>query len=275
MSQAGILSDSTTAAADIEFLTGDVGGALGPDAAHNFNLIGTAAQGISTSGAGNTITWTISDAAEAQKGVIELATNAESVAGTDTVRGIVPTSLKAKLGAQTANGMAYGAGDTAAIAWTAAAIDGQILIGDTGSNPLLGNIGEGTGITVTNGGGTISIASTGASTGTGQTIGAVTDDLITIALGGTAGVYQIQASVAGFDSATPAGAIYRLTAGVRTTGAAGTLIGTVDKIVNEEAAVVAADATIVISGNSAIVRVTGVAGLTLDYTASAQQILVT
>jgi alkaline phosphatase len=59
MSQGGILSDKTSAAANIEFLTGDVGGAVGPDAAFNINLLTGA--GLTTTGvpASNTITWTL------------------------------------------------------------------------------------------------------------------------------------------------------------------------------------------------------------------------
>lgn len=40
MSQAGILSDSTTALADVEKLTGDSGGAVTPDASKNINILG-------------------------------------------------------------------------------------------------------------------------------------------------------------------------------------------------------------------------------------------
>lgn len=54
MSQQGILSDLTTSGADIETVTGDTGGAIGPDAAHNLNIVGSG--GITTSGSGNTLT---------------------------------------------------------------------------------------------------------------------------------------------------------------------------------------------------------------------------
>lgn len=59
MSQGGILSDKTSALANIETLTGDTGGAVGPDAGFNINLLtGT---GLTTTGvpASNTITWTL------------------------------------------------------------------------------------------------------------------------------------------------------------------------------------------------------------------------
>lgn len=56
----------------------------------------------------------------------------------------------------TANGALY-AGTAGLVTSTAAMTDGQILIGDTGSNPVLGTITGGTGVTVTNGAGTITI----------------------------------------------------------------------------------------------------------------------
>ncbi len=260
---------------DVEFLTGDDAVPVGPDSGFNIDLLGTAAQGISTISGVNSLTWTIADAAEAQKGVSELATDAESVAGTDTVRTIVPSSLKAKLGAQTQFGLPVGTGDTAAIAWTAAPIDGQMLIGSTGVTAVLNTLTEGDGITITNGPGTVTIEVTNKNPGTGQTIGAVTADLITIPLGAVAGTYQIQASVSGFESTGPSGVGYRLTGTIRTTGAAATIIGSIDKIVNEDAALAAGNADIVISGNDAIVQVTGVAGLTIDFAATSDHVLAT
>lgn len=49
-------------------ITGDTGGALSPTAG-NWNILGTAAQGFSTSGAGSTLTGTIANATDIQKGV--------------------------------------------------------------------------------------------------------------------------------------------------------------------------------------------------------------
>lgn len=57
MSQQGILSDVTSPAKDIEFLTGDIGGAVGPDGSHNVNIVGGV--GISTTGNPGTNTITI------------------------------------------------------------------------------------------------------------------------------------------------------------------------------------------------------------------------
>jgi hypothetical protein len=121
-------------------------------------VLGTAAQGISSSGAGNTVTLTIDDATEIQKGVVELATDAEAIGGIDTSKAIVSTSLKAKFGAQTANALAYGTGDTLALGWTNALTDGQIVIGSTAGSPQSANISSTGGtVTITNGANTINL----------------------------------------------------------------------------------------------------------------------
>lgn len=159
--------------AAVEDIVTDSGTAT-PNAANQINLLGTAAQGISTSAAGNTVTITAADASASQKGVSELATDAETIAGSDNTRTVTPSTLKAKLGAQTANGLPYGAGNTLAMNWTAAPTNGQILIGSTGVAPALGNItSTGGSLTVTDGAGTINLSITApvtvANGGTGAT----------------------------------------------------------------------------------------------------------
>jgi hypothetical protein len=173
--------------------------------------------------------------------------------------------LAAKLGNQTANGIPYGNGTTATISWLAEAANGELPIGSTGNPPVLSTLTAGAGITITNAAGSITIANSNFEDATTQTIGAVTADGITLALGAVAGVYSLEARIAGFDSATPSGCGYQLFGTVRTTGAAAALVGTPDKVVNEDAALAAADADIVVSGNNAIIRVTGVAALTIDW----------
>lgn len=104
--------------------------------------------------------------------------------------------------------------------------------------------------------------------GTGSTTGAVDDDLVTISLGAAANTYTFDIQVSGFESTNPAAAGYQIFGTVRTTGAAATLVGTPDKVVNEESALTNAQASLIVSGNTAIVRVTGVAGLTITWNAS-------
>lgn len=109
--------------------------------------------------------------------------------------------------------------------------------------------------------------------GDGQTIGAVTDDLITINMGATPSTYSLVVNVSVFESTTPAGAQYFLIGAARTDGVSATLVEIPDQTISEEAALVAADCDIVVSGNSVIVRATGVALLTVDWSASATVII--
>lgn len=120
------------------------------------------------------------------------------------------------------------------------------------------------------GGNTLTIQLTNRLSGTATTVGAVTSDVITFTLnntnlGTTPGTLTLDIEIAAFEAGTPSGAGYSIFGSVRTTGAAAVLIGTPDKIVNEEAALVTADANLIVSGNNAVIRVTGVAGLTIDW----------
>lgn len=157
--------------------------------------------------------------------------------------------------------------------------DIETLTGDVGGavgasaafniNLLTGDGLTSTGTPLTN---TITFTLDGYSKGTGQTIGAVTADLITIPLGATPTTYTIEAKVAGFEATTPAGNGYNLICVARTTGIASSVVGVEDKYVAEDAALAGCDANFVASGNDIIVRVTGVAGLTINWAASSIQI---
>ena len=133
------------------------------------------------------------------------------------------------------------------------------------------NLLTGPGLTSTGVPGTNTITFTldGTNEGTATTIGAVTADPLTVALGATPSTYTFEARIAGFEATTPAGCGYQIFGAVRTTGAAAVLIGTPDVIVNEEAALVTGDADLVGSANNAIFRVTGVAGLTIHWKCTA------
>lgn len=120
------------------------------------------------------------------------------------------------------------------------------------------------------GGNTLKVLLTNRIVGSGITIGAVTSDIATLALtapiiGSIPGAIVIDAQVVAFEPTTPAAAGYAIFGTVRGTGAATVLVGTPDKIVNEEAALATADANIVVSGNDVVIRVLGVAGLTLHW----------
>lgn len=115
---------------------------------------------------------------------------------------------------------------------------------------------------------TITFTLDGYSQNTGQTIGAVTADIVTISLGATPTTYIFEAKVAGFESTNPASCGYNVICVARTTGAAATIVGIEDKYVAEDAALVGGDANFIASGNNVILRVLGVAGLTINWKAT-------
>lgn len=163
MSQSGPLSSSGSGGPVVETLTGNSGGPVGPDAAFNIDILGNTSTGITVVGNAGTNTLTIiaSAATTTQFGTIELATNAETIAGTDTTKAITADDLKAKLGTQTPHSLALFQGTSSAMTPLGVATDGQIPIGSTGVDPVLATLTAGLGISITNGPGTITIAQTG------------------------------------------------------------------------------------------------------------------
>jgi hypothetical protein len=108
--------------------------------------------GIDTSGAGKTVTITAELATTVNEGIVRLATDAETIAGTLAAdEAINPAALKAKLGTQTVYGIAIGNGTTNAITWSNPLINGQLLIGATGLAPVPARLTSlGSTITITN-----------------------------------------------------------------------------------------------------------------------------
>lgn len=110
--------------------------------------------------------------------------------------------------------------------------------------------------------------------GTISTADATPTTLTTFTLGATPGVYNFDIQIVGYDLTDTAGVGYFISGIVRTTGAAAVLVGIPDKITNEEAATVACDANLTVSGNNAIVQVTGIAGKNINWRALSQYIFV-
>lgn len=120
-----LVETSSSPTGDVSFLSGNTGGMVPPDAAHNINTIGT--------------------------GSITIAGNA----GTNT--------LTTQLTGLTNHSLLVGAG-TATITNLGVATNGQLPIGSTGADPVLANItSTGGTITVTNGAGTINLDLSGGS----------------------------------------------------------------------------------------------------------------
>jgi hypothetical protein len=103
-------------------------------------------------------------------------------------------------------------------------------------------------------------------TGSGSTVGAVTADLITLALLDNA-VYFLEACFVGRDASGAERAVYVRYAGVfrQAAGAATFISGTSPQNTFASESIVAADCNIVLVGNTAIMRATGTAGLTWNW----------
>lgn len=159
MSQSGIMfTGIIPVGGSVNSLTGNTGGAVGPDGAGNINVLGTLP--IHVDGNPGTFTEMVSidNATTLAVGAIQLATNAEAIAGVDTVKAIVPSSLAAKLGTQTQFGVAFGETTINPLDWTAAGTDGQLLIAATGAAPAFATLtSTGGSITITGGANTLNI----------------------------------------------------------------------------------------------------------------------
>lgn len=176
----------TGGGAAVEHLTADSGGQLNPDGSNNFNLLGSGS--ITTIGLGSTITTQLTG----------LTNHAVLVgAGTTTITKVGPTATSGQIlqsagaaadpafstatypatttinqilysssanvvsGLATANRGVLTTGATGIPVITALATDGQLIIGSTAGAPAAATLTAGTGISITNGSNSISIAVTG------------------------------------------------------------------------------------------------------------------
>ena len=155
---------SSVQLADGQMLIGTTGGAAVAAAI-------SASNGIAATLGAGTFALAGTAASDTAVGVVELATDAEAIAGTDTSRAIVASSLKAKLGLQTLHALPVAAGDNAAMAYVGPLTDGQLLIGSTGAQPVPAVLSAGAGISITNSAGSVTIAASGSVAGW-STIGA-------------------------------------------------------------------------------------------------------
>ncbi len=191
MSQSGSYFGGGTPLPDIETLTGNVGGAVGPDGANNIDISGVDPVLVTGTPASNSLDISVDVATEVDDGIMRFATIAETLTGTIGDAAVHPLGLNTKLGVQTLNTLAYGNGPNNAIqwlpdaftgevllgstgnppVWTGPALDGEVLIGNTGGDPIWANLVAGTNVTITNTANQIVISSTG---GGGPSLGITT-----------------------------------------------------------------------------------------------------
>jgi hypothetical protein len=265
--QQGFGSSGIPGAANIEFIEGNDSVAVPPDpATHILTLLGNTVQGVSvTNTAPNTETVTVASATTTQIGVTSLATNAETIAGTVTTKAVTPDDLKAKLGTQTLNGLAYGGGTTAAVNWLADATNGQIPIGSTGAAPVLANITSADGsVIITNGAGTIDLSS-GIKSGTVTTVDATPGVLnINIPVPASS-IVSLRVNIAGYDTANNVGCAVEILGGMKNVAGTLTVVGNTDVTKNCDTALVNITGALVSSGTNCQIQLTGVVGHTINW----------
>ena len=124
------------------------------------------------------------------------------------------------------------------------------------------------GIATTSSGSTLRLVLTNRFGGTVTTTNATPNTTLLLSLGATPGVYTFDVQIAAYDTTDLQGLGYAIFGTVRTTGAAAVLVGTPDKIVNEENTPVnlaACDANLTVNANTAVITITGIAAKTINW----------
>jgi len=188
MADSGTWVAAGGAAGTVASLRGDDGASALPTGGGTINIYGTAAQGITTSGAvANTITITVQDATTVVKGVTRHATTAETQTGTATNISVTPDGLNAKLLDCPQYRVPYGNGAASALGYVANLLDGEFVGGVTGAAPAAGSI--------TSTGGTIAITTPAAPDINLEISGAVINQIAVdsgAAISGVAGNVNLQ-----------------------------------------------------------------------------------
>ncbi len=99
--------------------------------------------------------------------------------------------------------------------------------------------------------------------------------LITFALSASAAAYTFDIEIAAYDFTDDLAAGYSIFGTVRSTASTAVLIGTPDKIVNEEGIMTTCNARLDVSGNNAIIIVNGLAGKTINWNGVATYVVQT
>lgn len=108
---------------------------------------------------------------------------------------------------------------------------------------------------------------TNRATGTVETVGAVTDNVITFVAPNTAGIYQISVYISAWDNADLLGATYEVYGSIKCDGAGGlATVGTPLRDADVDTGFSATQVTVSFTGLTITVPVTGLAGKTIKWT---------
>lgn len=171
----------------VETLTGNDGVVVGANpTTFNINVLGNNSTGINITGNAGTNTLTVAGIASSttQVGTTAYATNAQAAAQASTSVALTPSNITSMFSTNPLPASQGGTGlsspaahslivteGSSAFTVLGVASNGELPIGSIGSDPVLATLTAGTGITITNGPGSITIAAT-TGTLTWQTISA-------------------------------------------------------------------------------------------------------
>lgn len=143
----------------------------------------------------------------------------------------------------------------------------NVFGGDTTDDNILG-------LQTTGAGNTITIELTNRLRGQAGTLGAGTLDLVTFPLGAVPGGYEIEFKIVGYAPLATGSIGGYLRGTITTDGATAGVVEIPDKIIDVDPSIALADFDLVVSGNSAIVQVTGVAGQGINWLAIGEYLFV-
>ena len=145
----------------------------------------------------------------------------------------------------------------------------DVLGGSTTANTTSGIRTDGS-----SGGNILTVQLSNRIQGTGTTVGATTADIATFSLGATPGAYNFELKVIAYNASSPAASGFTTIGTMRTNGVTATLVSIPDETFVEDVVLLTCDVDMVASGNNLIIRVTGVAGLTIDWLVVATYVFV-
>lgn len=117
------------------------------------------------------------------------------------------------------------------------------------------------------GGNTLTVQLTNRIAGTVSTSGNVTSTIITFALPATPGVYFFNTDIVAFCSSVPSGAGFSTYTTIQTDGVTATVIDDTDAITHKSISLAFTNAFMDVSGNNALVKVTGANLLNINWNA--------
>lgn len=252
------------ATGDVTSLTGDSGGPVGPTGSGTININSITPITVIGNPGSNQLEIGVLVATTSQIGVTTLASTGQTIAGVNSTNAVTPLALQGKIGSQTTDGVAYGVGSSAAIAWTAAGTDGQVLIAATGAPPAFATITSST-LTITPGPNSLDIEIGGGTVFMVTTTDATPTALGTFAIPTNQGITLI-AEVIGAKADYSAAIGGSATATARRAAGALTIVGSPIIDLNTDSGG-APDFNVVASANNLVLQVTGEAATTYNWKA--------